>query len=150
MIDNDTEKSRKKRRIALGVIVPLIVVFLAFNYFFHVSVLITSRYKISDVTWRDVSTTEEHRPLFQKLFNHYCSYQVTEYSFDLHYSDRVIPVYISIFKTDNWRHEDYKFNIYYKGSPADIYVDVYIDGLKARSEHYDADDTEMISIETGP
>ena len=150
MNGNNTEKSRKKRRIAVFVVVPLCLIFLAFNYFFHASVLITSRYKISNVAWRDIATTEEHKPVFQKFFNHYCSYQVTEYSFDLKYDNRVIPVYISIFKTDNWRHEDYKFNIYYWDSPSDINVDVYIDGSKAKSECYDAEETEMISIGIGP
>ena len=150
MKSNDTDKSRKKRIIAVFVVVPLCILFLAVNYFFHATVLITSSYKISDVTWRDTSTTEIHKPLFQKIFNHYCSYGVTEYSFDLYYDDTVIPVYIRPFKTNNWSHENYNFKIYYKNSPSDIHVDVYIDGSKVKSECYDADNTEEISIGTGP
>ena len=139
--------------VIIGVVAALTAMiavgaFLCFNYFFHRTVTVQTEYDIPEITCY-ISDYGKKKTVTSKSFTHYAPYGRMEYCFDLYVDDRAIPVDISVFKTDNYKHDSVAILISQGNSDSELIVEVKA-GYPNPSWKYSLPETDKIEISLGP
>ena len=146
----------KKKKKTIAVSISIISVFFivglllfCFNYFFHRTVKIESNIDISEVTWYSRKDAIYHTVTSNK-FNHMASYGEFIYEFNIDVDGLIVPVEISVFKSNSKKHDNVKIIILQTENEASLLVSVYQNRNERYKDTFDVGENNNIQINIGP
>ena len=144
----------KKKTIAVSISIISVffivgLLLFCFNYFFHRTVKIDSDIDISDVTWYSRKDAIYHTATSNK-FNHMASYGEFIYEFNIDVDGVIVPVEISVFKSNSKKHDNVKIIIHKTEMDSSLLVSVYQNRNERFKDIFDIGKNNNIQINIGP
>lgn len=134
------------KAIAIASVILVLIITALSKYTCHRDVTINTDYEISDVEWQ-YNLDEVHKESSRK-FNHFASYGMFCYRFDLYVDGRTIPAELEVMKLNANMHDAVIIDITPGDTASKVKVSVHVKGNRDVTEQFDIND-EKIFIHIG-